>query len=72
MKRMEMELRKFRENMRICLPSLQMMVQEMGREVDLQNSLYVTLKLNMKKQKLMRLEEMIWFNRLMVLAFQLN
>ena len=54
MKRMELELRKFRENNRnlSSSPSLQMMVQEMGREVDLQNSLYVTLKTQYEKAKI--------------------
>ena len=54
MKRMEMELRKFRENNRnlSSSPSLQMIVQEMGREVDLQNSLYVTLKTQYEKAKI--------------------
>ena len=53
MKVMERGLRTFRENNRnlSTSPSLQMKVQEMGREVDLQNSLYVTLKLNTNRQK---------------------
>ena len=46
MKKMEQDLRRFRENNRnlSTSPSLQMRVQEMGREVDLQNNLYITLK----------------------------
>ena len=54
MKLMERELRQFRENNRnlSSSPSLQMMVQEMGREVDLQNSLYVTLKTQYEKAKI--------------------
>ncbi len=54
MKNMEMELRRFRENNRnlSSSPSLQMKVQEMGREVDLQNSLYVTLKTQYEKAKI--------------------
>tara|TARA_Y200000002_G_scaffold380659_1_gene392682 strand:+ start:473 stop:1627 length:1155 start_codon:yes stop_codon:yes gene_type:complete len=54
MKEMEKELRLFRENNRnlSTSPSLQMKVQEMGREVDLQNSLYVTLKTQYEKAKI--------------------
>ncbi len=54
MKRMEKDLRIFRENNRnlSSSPSLQMRVQEMGREVDLQNSLYVTLKTQYEKAKI--------------------
>ena len=54
MKIMEKELRSFRENNRnlSTSPSLQMKVQEMGREVDLQNSLYVTLKTEFEKAKI--------------------
>ena len=51
---MEKKLRQFRENNRnlSSSPSLQMKVQEMGREVDLQNSLYVTLKTQYEKAKI--------------------
>ena len=54
MKDMEKVLREFRENNRnlSSSPSLQMKVQEMGREVDLQNSLYVTLKTQYEKAKI--------------------
>ena len=54
MKEMEKELREFRENNRnlSSSPSLQMKVQEMGREADLQNSLYVTLKTEYEKAKI--------------------
>ena len=54
MKLMEKDLRQFRENNRnlSSSPSLQMTVQEMGREVDLQNSLYVTLKTQYEKAKI--------------------
>ena len=54
MKKMERDLREFRENNRnlSSSPSLQMKVQEMGREVDLQNSLYVTLKTEYEKAKI--------------------
>ena len=54
MKKMEQDLRRFRENNRnlSTSPSLQMRVQEMGREVDLQNSLYVTLKTQYEKAKI--------------------
>tara|TARA_B100001248_G_C27395448_1_gene465232 strand:- start:219 stop:1403 length:1185 start_codon:yes stop_codon:yes gene_type:complete len=53
----EMELRKFRENNRsIKSASLQMQVQEMGREIDLQNSLYVTLKTQYEKAKIDEVE----------------
>ena len=53
MKKMEVVLREFRENNRnlSTSPSLQMQVEKMGREVDLQNSLYVTLKHSLKKLK---------------------
>ena len=51
---MEKELRQFRENNRnlSTSPSLQMRVQEMGREVDLQNNLYITLKSQYEKAKI--------------------
>lgn len=54
MKNMERDLRSFRENNRnlSSSPSLQMRVQEMGRERDLQNSLYVTLKTQYEKAKI--------------------
>ena len=54
MKMLEKQLREFRENNRnlSTSPSLQMRVQEMGREVDLQNSLYVTLKTQYEKAKI--------------------
>ena len=54
MRKMEKDLRIFRENNRnlSSSPSLQMRVQEMGREVDLQNSLYVTLKTQYEKAKI--------------------
>ena len=54
MKLMEEELRQFRENNRnlSSSPSLQMKVQEMGRERDLQSSLYVTLKTQYEKAKI--------------------
>ncbi len=54
MKDMEKELRRFRENNRnlSSSPSLQMKVQEMGREVDLQNNLYITLKTQYEKAKI--------------------
>tara|TARA_Y100000590_G_scaffold449138_1_gene586791 strand:+ start:995 stop:2218 length:1224 start_codon:yes stop_codon:yes gene_type:complete len=58
MKKMEKELREFREfNRNISSsPSLQMRVQEMGREIDLQNSLYVTLKTQHEKAKIDEIE----------------
>ena len=54
MKKMEQDLRRFRENNRnlSTSPSLQMRVQEMGREVDLQNNLYITLKTQYEKAKI--------------------
>ena len=54
MKKMEVVLREFRENNRnlSTSPSLQMQVEKMGREVDLQNSLYVTLKTQLEKAKI--------------------
>ena len=54
MKVMERDLRTFRENNRnlSTSPSLQMKEQEMGREVDLQNSLYVTLKTQYEQAKI--------------------
>ena len=54
MKKMESDLRMFRENNRnlSSSPSLSMKLQEMGREVDLQNSLYVTLKTQYEKAKI--------------------
>ena len=58
LKKMEKELREFREfNRNISTsPSLQMKVQEMGREIDLQNSLYVTLKSQYEKAKIDEVE----------------
>ncbi len=58
LKKMEKELREFREyNRNISTsPSLQMRVQEMGREIDLQNSLYVTLKTQHEKAKIDEVE----------------
>jgi uncharacterized protein involved in exopolysaccharide biosynthesis len=58
MKKMEKELREFREYNRniSSSPSLQMRVQEMGREIDLQNSLYVTLKTQHEKAKIDEVE----------------
>jgi uncharacterized protein involved in exopolysaccharide biosynthesis len=58
LKNMEKELREFREfNRNISTsPSLQMKVQEMGREIDLQNSLYVTLKSQYEKAKIDEVE----------------
>ena len=55
---MEKELREFREYNRNVSnsPSLQMKVQEMGREIDLQNSLYVTLKTQHEKAKIDEVE----------------
>ena len=54
MKILEKKLREFREENRnlSSSPILQMKVQEMGREVDLQNSLYVTLKTQYEKAKI--------------------
>ena len=53
MKAMEKELRLFRENNRvISTPTLEMKVQEMGRELDLQSTLYVTLKTQYEKAKI--------------------
>ena len=54
LKKMEKEMREFREYNRNISnsPSLQMKVQEMGREIDLQNSLYVTLKTQHEKAKI--------------------
>ena len=46
-------LREFRENNRnLSSPALQMKVQEMGREVDLQSSLYLTLRSQFEKAKI--------------------
>ena len=58
LKKMEKELREFREYNRnvSSSPSLQMRVQEMGREIDLQNSLYVTLKSQHEKAKIDEVE----------------
>jgi len=58
MKNMEKELREFREYNRniSSSPSLTMKVQEMGREIDLQNSLYVTLKTQHEKAKIDEVE----------------
>ncbi len=58
MKKMEKELREFREFNRnlSTSPSLEMRVQEMGREIDLQNSLYVTLKTQHEKAKIDEVE----------------
>ena len=54
LKKMEKELREFREFNRNLSgsPSLEMKVQEMGRDIDLQNSLYVTLKTQHEKAKI--------------------
>ena len=54
----EQTLREFREKNRnmSTSPSLLMQVQEMGREVDLQNSLYVTLKTQYEKAKIDEVE----------------
>ena len=50
---MESDLRMFRENNRNLSSSpSSMKLQEMGREVDLQNSLYVTLKTQYEKAKI--------------------
>ena len=63
MNKMEEDLRIFRESNRnlSSSPSLQMKVQEMGRERDLQNSLYVTLKTQYEKAKIDEIgrEEMV-------------
>jgi uncharacterized protein involved in exopolysaccharide biosynthesis len=58
LKKMEKELREFREYNRniSSSPSLEMRVQEMGREIDLQNSLYVTLKTEYEKAKIDEVE----------------
>jgi len=54
----EQILREFREKNRnmSTSPSLLMQVQEMGRELDLQNSLYVTLKTQYEKAKIDEVE----------------
>ena len=58
LKIMEKELREFREYNRnsTSSPSLQMKVQEMGREIDLQNSLYMTLKSKYEEAKIDEVE----------------
>ena len=58
MKKMERELREFREYNRnlSSSPSLEMQVQEMGRELDLQSSLYVTLRTQHEKAKIDEVE----------------
>jgi len=58
LKSMEKELREFREYNRnsTSSPSLQMQVQEMGREIDLQNSLYMTLKSKYEEAKIDEVE----------------
>jgi len=58
MKAKEQSLREFREKNRnmSTSPSLLMQTQEMGREVDLQNSLYVTLKTQYEKAKIDEVE----------------
>ena len=58
LKRMEKELREFREYNRnlSSSPSLEMKVQEMGRDIDLQNSLYITLKTQYEKAKIDEVE----------------
>jgi uncharacterized protein involved in exopolysaccharide biosynthesis len=58
LKKMELELREFREYNRnlSSSPSLEMRVQEMGREIDLQNSLYITLKTEYEKAKIDEVE----------------
>ena len=58
MKAKEQALREFREKNRnmSSSPSLLMRVQEMGRELDLQNSLYVTLKTQHEKAKIDEVE----------------
>ena len=58
LKSLEEELREFREYNRNLSksPALEMRVQEMGREIDLQNSLYVTLKTQHEKAKIDEVE----------------
>jgi len=58
MKKMEKELKEFRQYNRniSSSPLLTMKVQEMGREMDLQNSLYVTLKTQHEKAKIDEVE----------------
>ena len=58
MKKMEKELREFREYNRnlSSSPSLEMRAQEMDREINLQNSLYVTLKTQHEKAKIEEVE----------------
>jgi uncharacterized protein involved in exopolysaccharide biosynthesis len=58
LKLMEKGLRKFREFNRnlSSSPSLEMQVQEMGREIDLHQSLYVTLKTQYEKAKIDEVE----------------
>lgn len=57
LKSLEKGLREFREyNRNISSPALQMTVQEKGREVDLQNSLYLTLKTEYEKAKIDEIE----------------
>jgi len=58
MKGMEKDLRQFREKNRniSSSPTLSMRVQEMGREIDLQNNLYVTLKTQHEKAKIDEVE----------------
>ena len=58
LKNMEKNLREFREFNRNLSgsPALEMKVQEMGRELDLQNSLYVTLKTQHEKAKIDEVE----------------
>ena len=58
LKIMEKKLREFREFNRNLSgsPALEMKVQEMGRELDLQNSLYVTLKTQHEKAKIDEVE----------------
>jgi capsule polysaccharide export protein KpsE/RkpR len=58
MKKMEKELREFREYNRnlSSSPSLEMRAQEMGREINLQNSLYITLKTQHEKAKIEEVE----------------
>ena len=58
LKKMEKELREFREYNRnlSSSPSLVMFVQEMGREIDLQNSLYITLRTQHEKVKIEEVE----------------
>ena len=63
MKKMEKELRNFREYNRnlSSSPSLEMRVQEMGREIDLQSSLYITLKTQYEKVNVKEEEVRIFF-----------